>query len=102
MTTRFCTVFDYQLAQMPDNAQFGTILETIQKYNDYRTFLEAIFADDEEQKPYGKLNMQKVCPNHNHKCWTLRIESYLIFSGAALFVCYFQAEENQMKTIRPP
>lgn len=44
--------------------------------------------------------MQKVCPNH--KCWTLRIESYLIFSGAALFVCYFQAEENQMKTIRPP
>jgi hypothetical protein len=51
VTTRFCTVFDYQLAQMPDNAQFGTILETIQKYNDYRTFLEAIFADDEEQKP---------------------------------------------------
>jgi hypothetical protein len=79
------------------------LLETVQGY------VPALYLRDintrnvfTPQITYGKLNMQKVCPNHNHKCWTLRIESYLIFSGAALFVCYFQAEENQMKTIRPP
>ena len=47
--TRFRIAFDYQLEQMPDNAQRYVILEIIQKHKDYLASLEAALADDEEQ-----------------------------------------------------
>lgn len=49
VTTRFRIAFDYQLEQMPDNAQRDVILEIIQKHKDYLASLEAALADDEEQ-----------------------------------------------------
>ena len=49
VTTRFRIAFNYQLEQMPDNAQRDVILEIIQKHKDYLAFLEAALADDEEQ-----------------------------------------------------
>ena len=49
VTTRFRIAFDYQLEQMPDNAQRDVILEIIQKHKDYLVSLEAALADDEEQ-----------------------------------------------------
>ena len=49
VTTRFRIAFDYQLEQMPDNAQRDVILEIIQKHKDYLASLEAALADDQEQ-----------------------------------------------------
>ena len=49
VTTRFRIAFDYQLEQMPDNAQRDVILEIIQKHKDYLASLEAALADDKEQ-----------------------------------------------------
>ena len=49
VTTRFRIAFNYQLEQMPDNAQRDVILEIIQKHKDYLASLEAALADDEEQ-----------------------------------------------------
>ena len=49
VTTRFRIAFDYQLEQMPDNAQRDVILEIIQKHKDYLASLEAALTDDEEQ-----------------------------------------------------
>ena len=49
LTTRFRISFNYQLEQMPDNAQRDVILEIIQKHKDYLASLEAALADDKEQ-----------------------------------------------------
>ena len=45
LTTRFRISFNYQLEQMPDNAQRDVILEIIHKHKDYLTSLEAALAD---------------------------------------------------------
>ena len=49
VTTRFRIAFDYQLEQMPDNAQRDVTLEIIQNHKDYLASLEAALADDKEQ-----------------------------------------------------
>ena len=43
------SVFNYQLEQMPDNAQRDVILEIIHKHKDYLTSLEAALADVKDQ-----------------------------------------------------
>ena len=48
-TTRFRISFNYQLEQMPDNAQRDVILEIIHKHKDYLTSLEAALADVKDQ-----------------------------------------------------
>ena len=48
VTTRFRIAFNYQLDQMPDNAQREVILEIIQKHKDYIASLEAALAEDEQ------------------------------------------------------
>ena len=45
LTIRFRISFNYQLEQMPDNAQRDVILEIIHKHKDYLTSLEAALAD---------------------------------------------------------
>ena len=49
LTTRFRISFNYQLEQMPDNAQRDVILEIIHKHKDYLTSLEAALADVKDQ-----------------------------------------------------
>ena len=49
MTTRFRIAFNYQLEQMPDNAQRDVILEIIHKHKDYLASLEAALADVKDQ-----------------------------------------------------
>ena len=49
LTTRFRISFNYQLEQMPDNAQRAVILEIIHKHKDYLTSLEAALADVKDQ-----------------------------------------------------
>ena len=49
LTTRFRISFNYQLEQMPDNAQRDVILEIIHKHKDYLTSLEAALADAKDQ-----------------------------------------------------
>ena len=49
LTTRFHISFNYQLEQMPDNAQRDVILEIIHKHKDYLTSLEAALADVKDQ-----------------------------------------------------
>ena len=49
LTTRFRISFNYQLEQMPDNAQRDVILEIIHKHKDYLTSLEAALADVKNQ-----------------------------------------------------
>ena len=49
LTTRFRISFNYQLEQMPDNAQRNVILEIIHKHKDYLTSLEAALADVKDQ-----------------------------------------------------
>ena len=46
LTTRFRISFNYQLEQMPDNAQCDVILEIIHKHKDYLTSLEAALTED--------------------------------------------------------
>ena len=48
VTTRFRIAFNYQLEQMPDNAQREVILEIIQKHKDYIASLEAALAEYEQ------------------------------------------------------
>ena len=45
LPTRFRISFNYQLEQMPDNAQRDVILEIIHKHKDYLASLEAALAD---------------------------------------------------------
>ena len=49
LTTRFRISFNYQLEQMPDNAQRDVILEIIHKHKDYLTSLEAALTDVKDQ-----------------------------------------------------
>ena len=49
LTTRFRISFNYQLEQMPDNAQRDVILEIIHKHKDYLASLEAALADVKDQ-----------------------------------------------------
>ena len=49
VTTRFRIAFNYQLEQMPDNAQRDVILEIIHKHKDYLASLEAALADVKDQ-----------------------------------------------------
>lgn len=49
LTTRFRISFNYQLEQMPDNAQRDVILEIIHKHKNYLTSLEAALADVKDQ-----------------------------------------------------
>ena len=49
LTTRFRISFNYQLEQMPDNAQRDVILDIIHKHKDYLTSLEAALADVKDQ-----------------------------------------------------
>ena len=49
VTTRFRIAFNYQLEQMPDNAQRDVILEIIHKHKDYPASLEAALADVKDQ-----------------------------------------------------
>ena len=49
LTTRFRISFNYQLEQMPDNAQRDVILEIIHKHKDHLTSLEAALADVKDQ-----------------------------------------------------
>ena len=49
LTTRFRISFNYQLEQMPDNAQRDVILEIIHKHKDYLTFLKVVLADVKDQ-----------------------------------------------------
>ena len=49
LTTHFRISFNYQLEQMPDNAQRDVILEIIHKHKDYLTSLEAALADVKDQ-----------------------------------------------------
>ena len=58
LTTRFRISFNYQLEQMPDNAQRDVILEIIHKHKDYLTSLEAALADVKDQTAY---NRHMVC-----------------------------------------
>ena len=48
VTTRFRIAFNYQLEQMPDNAQREVILEIIQKHKNYIASLEAALTEDEQ------------------------------------------------------
>ena len=49
LTTRFRISFNYQLEQMPDNAQRDVILEIIHKHKDYLASLEAALTDVKDQ-----------------------------------------------------
>ena len=49
LTTRFRISFNYQLEQMPDNAQRDVILDIIHKHKDYLTSLEAALTDVKDQ-----------------------------------------------------
>ena len=49
LTTRFRIAFNYQLEQMPDNAQRDVILEIIHKHKDYLSSLETALADVKDQ-----------------------------------------------------
>ena len=48
VTTRFRIAFNYQLEQMPDNAQREIILEIIHKHKEYLASLESALAEDEQ------------------------------------------------------
>ena len=48
VTTRFRIAFNYQLEQMPDNAQREVILEIIHKHKEYLASLESALAEDEQ------------------------------------------------------
>ena len=48
VTTRFRVAFNYQLEQMPDNAQREIILEIIHKHKEYLASLESALAEDEQ------------------------------------------------------